>query len=295
VSTAAEDRFASLQSERDLDALREANQPETLYLEFKTKRDSRDGILHSDDKGNFSDSLSAFANSDGGVLIWGIATTNRGGIDVAHALKPIAGIGEFRLRLGGYLKDAVQPYVDNVQIETIPGPEIDTGYLKCLIPASERAPHRAMATREYYRRSEQGRRRMEHFEIEDMFGRRARPALELTANLVGIPHYGPGWEGLQFSIENQGRALARYIGFIASSKHITFGPLPGLYHNLPPNAEGQTISWNDGGQLFLHAIPVVHHFVAVPFKRSTANVPFNIKVTWFCDHMRYREKVLTII
>lgn len=87
-----------------------------------------------------------------------------------------------------------------------------------------------MFTREYYKRSEDGCYRLEHFDLEDMFGRRQRPLLEL---------------------------------FVES------------------------------GLFVIHPIPVrVMTGDPLLFKRRAPG-PITLKTTWYCDHMRYRERVFT--
>ena len=65
---------------------------ENLYLEFKTKKDSRTPELDKSDSFQFSRALSGFANSDGGVLVWGVETDRH---ERARATKPIAQVVEF--------------------------------------------------------------------------------------------------------------------------------------------------------------------------------------------------------
>src|SRR5262249_6239686 len=58
-------------------------------------------------------------------------------------------------------------------------------------------------------------RPMQHHEIADMFGRRARPRLEVELSFVSIsPRFEPGIPAIIFalSIVNNGRGLARFPG-----------------------------------------------------------------------------------
>ena len=69
----------------------EESQEEHIALEFKTVNHPiyNDGNKN-DDKKNFSKVLSGFANSNGGIVIWGIkAQKNLSGQDVAKEKKPI--------------------------------------------------------------------------------------------------------------------------------------------------------------------------------------------------------------
>lgn len=81
---------------------------ESLHLEFKEKS-TPDGIarLGDDNKANYAKTLSAFANSDGGILIWGIE-------DSTGEIKAIRNHRSFIEQLRALLPDAVTPAVDGV-------------------------------------------------------------------------------------------------------------------------------------------------------------------------------------
>lgn len=204
--------YQSLSSQSDLRRLVKDKVREDLYLEFKEKSDRRDGKLSDDDKKNFSKSLSGFANSDGGVLVWGL---ERGKNETAKSLKPIEDLDEFIKSLKKILINVVQPFVDDVRIEPIyVSKKSSAGYVKCLIPRSDKTPHRAvLADREYYKRSTEGFYKLEHFDLEDMFGRRQRPLLNLSLSLNPIKGDDSQRE-LVFTFTNYGRAVAKHYGFL---------------------------------------------------------------------------------
>ena len=215
----AEQLFNSFSDEESLKETIKRKQIEGLYLEFKQKKDTRNGELDDDDKRNFSDGLSQFGNSDGGVQIWGIKTEKPG--DFACQLKPIEEIDKFLDRLKSYLKDAVQPAIDGILIELIYKDEkTKIGYIKILIPRSDKTPHRSINSREYYKRNVQGKYRLEHFDLEDMFGRRQKPLLKIELK----PKIGSVLEDLlkqannesylppiiyELYVVNEGRAIGR--------------------------------------------------------------------------------------
>ncbi|MCM2284153.1 MAG: ATP-binding protein [Desulfobacula sp.] len=185
-------------------------QEENLNLDFKTISNSN--LTNKDDKKNLAKSLSAYANSSGGLIIWGVvATKNKQGIDCATGLKEIENIRLFLSRLNEFTGMAVSPIVDDVQhrfIETSPNKGVAITY----VPESISGPHMAkMGEDRYYKRSGDSFYRLEHFDLEDMFGRRPRPILELNTRITGY--------GLQsniiIGIKNVGRGSAKapYIAF----------------------------------------------------------------------------------
>lgn len=205
--------FASLSTEADLRGLITENTKENLHLEFKGKKDRSKPDLDESDAWQFSRALSGFANSAGGVLLWGIET---GKGEQAKKLKPISGVAEFEARLKKSLLNSTQPIVEGVQINVIPASDdASAGYVACFIPESNRTPHRAMlADREYYKRSTEGFYRLEHFDLEDMFGRRPTPRLAVRISLHRRGSSGGGgrteYKGhVVIAIENTGRGSAR--------------------------------------------------------------------------------------
>jgi len=63
-------------------------------------------------------------------------------------LKPITNPDRYRAKALDSILNATQPAVDGVRIETIPAATKGAGYVKVLIPASDRPPHRAMSADE---------------------------------------------------------------------------------------------------------------------------------------------------
>src|SRR5258706_5120319 len=175
--------FASFDSEGSLQTAVAEHREESLYLEFKRKQDTSHPEIEDSDRRNFSKAVSAFANADGGVLIFGVATGRQtpGQPDRADALMPITNAHGFAGRLADSILNTTQPPVDAVEFRVIESTaQPRTGYVACLVPASDTVPHHAvLADREYYRRTASGSRRLEHIDLEDMFGRRPRPVLEV--------------------------------------------------------------------------------------------------------------------
>ena len=91
-------------------------------------------------KETFSKYLSGFANSDGGVLIWGIdAPTNR-----PEKIVAVPDVEKMKKSLMSWATVATEPPVRGIQIEAIPlSSESKEGFVICLIPPSPWKPHQA--------------------------------------------------------------------------------------------------------------------------------------------------------
>lgn len=185
-------------------------QEEHLQLDFKTINKS--DLSHRDDRKTLAKALSGFSNSSGGLIIWGVVgVKDTTGIDCAVGKQEIDQLKIFISRLNELTGQAVSPIVDGVQHKPI-FVEEDRGFAITLVPESDSGPHMAkLGEHRYYKRSGAGFYKMEHFDLEDMFGRRRRPNLIVRADPIEIRQ--PGQPGAKLliliSIENIGRGTAK--------------------------------------------------------------------------------------
>jgi Putative DNA-binding domain len=282
--TAFYDSIGSLPGIRQLRAERVK---ESIYLELKTKKNRSTPELDDSDSWQFSRALSGFSNSDGGVLVWGVATDKE---DRASQLKPITGVSDFEARLKKSLLNSVQPFVDGVRMESILEDDgSGAGYLKVLIPRSEKAPHRAMrADREYFRRSTEGFYRLEHFDLEDAFGRRPHPSLVMTVELVPRAGEDP-YEEVKFAVRNEGRGIARYVGAMCEfSGDVTIAATDSGWNNNTNLNKGRPIvSYSDNFGV-LHAVPITASIGGATIRRPAKGTALSVHLRWYCEGMMER-------
>lgn len=188
-------------------------QEEHLTLDFKTI--NRTDLSDKDDRRNFAKALSGFANSSGGLIIWGVeARKNPQGIDCAVGKREITNLRLFLAKLNEFTGNFISPIVEGVVHKEIKT-ESDKGYAVTLVPVSSAGPHMAKAGEDrYYKRSGDGFYRMEHFDLEDMFGRRPHPKLVTRLKkgfpIASDPYPKPKWQ-IIFDIVNAGRGTAKLI------------------------------------------------------------------------------------
>jgi predicted HTH transcriptional regulator len=125
--------------------------------------------------------LSAFSNSIGGLILWGIvARKDDDGVDCATDRQPIANIERFKADVTRLISQAVMPRHEGILVEAIPVLEpLGAGYLAIYVERSERRPHRCEFTKQYWKRSGDSSIMMEHYDIEDSFKRLVVPWLEI--------------------------------------------------------------------------------------------------------------------
>lgn len=191
-------------------------QEENLHLDFKLVRDP---TLNRDDRKTLAVALSGFANADGGLVVWGVdARPNEQGIDCAMDCAEIKPLQLFISNLNKFTSDAANPMVDGVLHRAL-HTDAGRGFAVTLVPPSDAGPHMAkLGEDRYYKRSGDSFRKMEHFDIEDMFGRRKRPALSISSKIYGSgrsggPHGTVCTFRISIGIQNSGRgsAMAPYL------------------------------------------------------------------------------------
>lgn len=194
---------------QDLEDFITNKQVEHLQLDFKTVKGS--SLNSSDDKSSLAVALSGFANSSGGLIIWGVdARKNADKIDCADSKKEIENLPLFLSRLNALTGEAANPLIDGVKHRGI-FTNSDRGFAVTIVPESETTPHMAKCGQQrYYKRSGDAFYQMEHFDLEDMFGRRKKPNLMVKA----IADYRTrisihGFYSVQLNIENEGRGIAK--------------------------------------------------------------------------------------
>lgn len=202
------------------------NRQESVELEFKTKENASHGQAEKSDRRNVGVTISAFANSMGGLLIWGIeARKNEDGVDCAQKLRPIKGIERFKSEIVRLISQAVTPMHEGIFVESIASKEeSDSGFLLVHVLRSERRPHRCeFVEKQYFKRIGDSSRAMEHYDVEDSFKRLVVPTLNVGYRLpqgMGMSS-GGGKEFKDLRIElmlsNASSATARFPYVILES------------------------------------------------------------------------------
>jgi len=174
--------------------------------------------MSDDDKKNLSIALSGFANSSGGVLIFGLLAVKADNDepDIISKEEPIKDLDRFLPEVQSLIGEAVFPIVDKVQAKAVRyAGDLSRGFVLVLIPESDRGPHRAMlkkTSKQYYKRAGDSFYMMEHFDLADMFGKRRRPDLRVRWRLghISFSLDKPYRFAIILGLENTGRGIARY-------------------------------------------------------------------------------------
>jgi hypothetical protein len=257
-------------------------QEEHLQLDFKTIKGAN--LASLDDRKSLAKSLSGFANSAGGIIVWGIdARKNDQGVDCAGATSEIPQLKMLLSRLNEFTGQAVSPIVDGIRHKAIER-TTDTGFAATLVPESQAAPHMAkLGEDRYYKRSGASFYKMEHFDLEDMFGRRQKPSLEIVLE-EGAKQ--DGTEDLIVLLLNQGRAVARHAGFLMNFQNAEIVTAGGqMQNNTHVNAGRPVVGFdNNTGVIHPNGIRVNLGMIRLRRKDPTQSIEGN--VTLYCEGAR---------
>jgi predicted HTH transcriptional regulator len=117
---------------------------EQVDFDCKRKANLAHGRIEPSDKQNLGKILSAFSNSMGGLLLWGVdARKDSSGFDVVFGFDPISNISRFAEDIRTACVKVLMPRLEHVGIAVIEeNGGTDVGYLALFINRSERRPHR---------------------------------------------------------------------------------------------------------------------------------------------------------
>ena len=161
----------------DITALIDNEAEESVHLDFKAA-----GSLSKDDKKKteIAKDVSAFANSDGGIIVYGIEEQEH----KAHALSYIDGNTYTKEWLEQVIQDNIQRRIEGLEIFPIrDNGDITKSIYIVKIPRSSNTPHMS-ADKCYYKRNNFRSVKMEEYEVRDLFYREATPNLKIAGYIL---------------------------------------------------------------------------------------------------------------
>lgn len=195
--------FTLQQSKWTLDTIQamiDSGREEALTLEYKASE------ALSNNKELVKD-VSAFANSDGGTIIYGVIEENHKPVRIDEGIDPTKKIRE---SIENTILDSIRPRISGLKIYPI---DLPTGNQLFVIeiPKSTQAPH--MVSHRYYKRYNFQSVPMEHYEVLDVMNRRVGP--DLWIDLIPNPNEDRQWTSGKFTIKlpifNKGIEPAKHL------------------------------------------------------------------------------------
>ena len=210
----------------DLQSLIDNEIEESTVLDYKSTIDKN--------KPNWKEELakdvSAMANANGGVIVYGIMEKAVGkGHSVPEKLTPISNTLMSKDSFSQLLSSNIQPVIENVEINYIPYND-HSGFFVVEVPQGITA-HQNRLSRQYHRRRNAIIEAMEDYEIRDVMNRNKHPlvgveftlvkkVLNITERKLSNDYSLLGFQTthkqeikyeLQFRLVNMGRVYAKYI------------------------------------------------------------------------------------
>lgn len=164
---------------------------ESIHLEFKVK-DRESPSMTDKDWGAIAQAMSAFANAEGGVLVFGVHAKSRGKNlpDQVQSIVPLTDVLSTKGAVQRRLPNLITPPLPGARVEHIDerdsaGAVTGAGIVVIYVPASGAGAHRAMegeagVRHHYHMRSDVSSIIMHHSLLAERFGRRPLARLYLA-------------------------------------------------------------------------------------------------------------------
>ncbi|MBP5699047.1 MAG: ATP-binding protein [Alphaproteobacteria bacterium] len=161
------------------------HQTEELFLDFKQAASDGKSMrtLHPNDRKNLGKAISAFGNSEGGVLVWGVECARDLEVgDVAKAKVKVRNVHRFLSWLENAISGCTIPSHNKVRNHIISADAEGNGFVATFIPKSDIAPLMTTTGSQIYIRSGSNNVPAPYAVVAGMFGKRPQPNIELVIN-----------------------------------------------------------------------------------------------------------------
>jgi predicted HTH transcriptional regulator len=149
---------------------------ENLHLDYKAS----DALSKSDGKKNeIAKDVSAFANSDGGTIIYGVAEFQTGLKHLPEKLDPIDRRTFSKETLEQIINSRISPRIHGVVISPVPVDTSNADLVVYVIEIPKGATAHQASDKRYYRRFNFESVPMDDWEIKDIVNRHTRSAIEI--------------------------------------------------------------------------------------------------------------------
>ena len=191
----------------DIISIIESATEESIHLDFKANG-SLDNQIEK--KKEISKDVSSFANSDGGIIIYGVSEVDH----VANSLSFVNGNNFTKEWLEQVINSRIQPRIQGLLISPIRfDDDIEKTVYIVKIPKSPNAPHMA-SDNKFYKRFNFQSVAMEEYEIRDIYNRKHLTKLKIS-NLLHNQGGSQSIDGrlnhvdsmLRFQVKNTGNAI----------------------------------------------------------------------------------------
>lgn len=166
----------------DIDRYITTGEAEGLYVEFK--RGAALTVGTDQARTELVKDCTGFANADGGLILYGIAEAEVGGVKVAAGLDPILDARATRDWVGEVLRSNSSPPLHRFEVTELPQP--GGGRVVAIEIQAASTAHQSLRDYRYYQRAGASTAPMVDFQVRDVMARRAKPDAAVTLHRRNI-------------------------------------------------------------------------------------------------------------
>jgi hypothetical protein len=203
--------YTSLSSFSDIQALIDGAEAEGLYLECKAPASPR---LSREQKVALAKAVSGFANTSGGVILWGVSTTKHAhsDLDVLTQIEPIGNIGTFSRLVSNVIPTLTTPALTAASHRILRERQPDTrGILITYIPQVPSAPLQSNLDSLFYFRSGDEFVVAPYELVRRLFASSEAPDLHLVLAPALVKKRDDGSWLIPLAIQNRSSAIAEHV------------------------------------------------------------------------------------
>ncbi|MCX6702743.1 MAG: ATP-binding protein [Candidatus Wolfebacteria bacterium] len=207
----AEKLYRSLSSLSDIQRLIDNGETENQYLECKSPGEPR---LDKGLKQQLAEAVSGFANTGGGVIIWGLSTTHHShsGLDILTQVEEIASIKNFKIQIDLAAASVFEPQIISCQSKLLTKNPSDTkGLIITFIPPTNGDPIRSNIDGKFYIRVRDEFNEMPYETIKRMFAGTSGPDLSALFNNQLVKLRPDGSWDIPIGVGNNSSAAAKDV------------------------------------------------------------------------------------
>ncbi len=290
--------YDSIVSFIDLERLINEGESEGQYLECKTNTGSQ---FIAGSKAQFSKAISAFSNSGGGVIIWGVSTTNQKhtGLDVLTQIECIGNVKNFKKQLDLNLHSLVEPQIQSYESKIILEKKDDTkGVIISYIPPTDGDPIRAIDDGKFWIRTGSSSNLMSYETVRRMFAGSASPDLSVVfyEKIVEIKQDG-SWS-VPIILSNNTSAAAHYAEVSVTIKNIEACEdvhATGLTDNSKINPGLRIFMGELKVPIFKGKNRIAGNLIVKMKKGKTLKRNLDLEIDLFADNMRAKKFNVTVV